>query len=81
MKYLIYSVEHRAWWKKSKFGYTPLIHEAGLFSLEEATSICTNANFNLTDNTLKSRLKIKIEEMLVPVPEENHLNLLEEVRD
>ena len=44
MRYLIWSREHYAYWKASKFGYTQSIAEAGRFSLREAEQICIEAN-------------------------------------
>lgn len=43
-KYLIWSVEHNAWWKQSKYGYSNDLSEAGLFSKEEASDIVEEAN-------------------------------------
>jgi hypothetical protein len=44
MKYLIWSNEHRAWWKANRHGYTTATHKAGQFSYEEAKQICEDAN-------------------------------------
>lgn len=35
-KVMIYSNEHKAWWKPYYFGYTQCSKEAGIFDLEEA---------------------------------------------
>lgn len=43
-RYLIWSFEHRAWWKSGGWGYTTATHKAGTFSLAEATKICDQAN-------------------------------------
>lgn len=44
MSYLIWSVEHAAWWAPAGLGYTTATHRAGLYELEEATGIVTEAN-------------------------------------
>lgn len=44
MRYLIWSTEHRGWWKPNRHGYTTATHLAGRFSSEEARDIVNNAN-------------------------------------
>jgi hypothetical protein len=44
MRYLIWSNEHRGWWKPNHHGYTTRADKAGQFSFEEAKQICDNAN-------------------------------------
>ena len=41
--YLIWSVEHSAWWKPNSEGYTPRQSEAGQYTRAEAIDICTEA--------------------------------------
>jgi hypothetical protein len=65
MKFLIWSNEHRGWWKPNRHGYTTLTHCAGQFSLEDATEIVTNAN----------RYSEKIEDLMVPAPSREQLAL------
>lgn len=43
-KYLIWSFEHRGWWKPSRHGYTDQRAEAGEYDLEEALQLCRDAN-------------------------------------
>lgn len=66
-KFLIYSVEHRAWWKKGNFGYTSHISLAGVFTYSEAIDICNKSN---RVQVLNSSINATIEEMMVPVTEE-----------
>ena len=42
--WMIWSNEHRAWWKPGRSGYTMDYEEAGRYSLEEAVDICEEAN-------------------------------------
>lgn len=44
MNYLIWSIEHDAWWKPGWHGYTSDINEAGMYSKDEAERIVKNAN-------------------------------------
>lgn len=44
--YLIYSYEHKAWWKPGKRGYSEDIGEAGVYSFEYAVEICKSANLH-----------------------------------
>lgn len=43
-KYYIWSIEHKAWWKKNSWGYTKKIEEAELYSLSEAKEVCVSRN-------------------------------------
>ncbi len=40
----IWSFEHNAWWAPGRSGYAPDEASAGLYSREEATQICRDAN-------------------------------------
>jgi len=44
MKWLIWSLEHNAWWMPASRGYTPSIGEAGRYGLEEARKIVADSN-------------------------------------
>lgn len=44
MKYWIWCNERNMWWRPNRRGYTSEREEAGVYSLEEATEICDNAN-------------------------------------
>ena len=41
--WLIWSTEHRAWWRRGT-GYTRDAKQAGLFTRDEAETICLEAN-------------------------------------
>lgn len=43
-KFLIWSVEHGAWWRPDHLGYTRNRPDAGRYSLAEASYICAKAN-------------------------------------
>jgi hypothetical protein len=42
-KYLIWSNEHRMWWRPNKAGYTTSLATAGRYSREEALQTCAFA--------------------------------------
>lgn len=44
MKYNIWSIEHKAWWNPNKMGYTTDRNSAGDYSLDDAVSICLEAD-------------------------------------
>lgn len=43
-KYLIWSYEHRKWWKPNSMGYTLDIGQAGIYTYEKADEILKCAN-------------------------------------
>ena len=45
LRWMIWSNEHRAWWRPSSCGYTRKIEEVGLYSYAEAKSICFLSHF------------------------------------
>lgn len=48
-QYLIWSIEHEAWWMPNRRGYTRSRKEAGKYNEEDALSIVKNANIYSTD--------------------------------
>ena len=50
MQWLVWSNEHRGWWKPQSAGYTKSRKQAGRYSLDEATEICVGANATRSDN-------------------------------
>jgi hypothetical protein len=43
-EWLVWSYEHRGWWKPTLRGYTAELAEAGRYTLAQATEICEKAN-------------------------------------
>lgn len=41
--YLVWSIEHNAWWKPGGWGYCTGLRGAGHFTREQALEICGNA--------------------------------------
>lgn len=58
MKYRIWSIEHNAWWKPDRFGYTPDITEAGVYQDKEAFQIVREANSFLHDHANESLVPV-----------------------
>jgi hypothetical protein len=50
--WLVWSLEHAAWWKPASLGYTSDIKEAGRYFFEEAVLICQNGNFTSVDELM-----------------------------
>jgi hypothetical protein len=44
MGWLIWSIEHGAWWRPAENGYTKLRYEAGRYSFDHACEIVASAN-------------------------------------
>lgn len=42
--FLIWSIEHSAWWQSERCGYTTELFHAGLYTAAEAKEICDDAN-------------------------------------
>jgi hypothetical protein len=41
--YVVWSNEHRAWWRANRCGYSVGLEHAGVYSRDEAISICQHA--------------------------------------
>jgi hypothetical protein len=50
LRWMIWSNEHRAWWRPASCGYTRKIEEAGLYSYAEAKAICYPPSFRGVDH-------------------------------
>jgi hypothetical protein len=65
--FLIWSIEHTAWWRPGKMGYTPHLEEAGRYGAADADAIVRRANI------------VKFHECAIPVeaviPHGVHLTL------
>jgi hypothetical protein len=44
MRYLIWSMEHQAWWAPGERGYVETVGEAGIYSRDRAVAIVRDAN-------------------------------------
>lgn len=73
MKYLIWSNEHRGWWKQNRHGYTTRTDKAGQFSFEDASQICENAN--RYDQPISKRPSTGLNEVMVEAPSPDQIKL------
>lgn len=48
-QYLVWSNEHRAWWRQGRCGYTRDVRNAGRYSKEDAIAISGTARTGWTD--------------------------------
>lgn len=63
-KYLVWSLEHSAWWAPEHAGYIGNVELAGRYDYDDAIKICQGANYMLTK---RSTGMIRIYEAMVPV--------------
>ena len=66
-QYLIWSVEHCAWWRSRQTGYTTSRMQAGRYTLEEARRICLDANLFVEGEGFITHDFVKPNECMVPV--------------
>jgi hypothetical protein len=55
-KYLIWSLEHRAWWRANSHGYVKKREQAGEYTLSEAIGIVTSANIRCGDVPMEAMI-------------------------
>lgn len=63
-QYLIWSNEHRAWWRAKSRGYTMMLQSAGRYSREEAISICANARDGWNSKSIPSEIPVRLDDVI-----------------
>ena len=58
--YIIWSEEHRGWWKPNRNGYTPKRDHAGHYDFDEAQEIVLSANIAERDVPNEAIVPIKV---------------------
>lgn len=58
--YLIWSNEHRGWWRAGSHGYTRNLNEAGTYNRETALTICRDAIPTATHIDMISELPVRM---------------------
>ncbi len=58
--YIIWSEEHRGWWRSNHRGYTQKREEAGQYDFEEAEAIVLSANIQENDVPNEAIVPIKV---------------------
>lgn len=56
-KWLIWSLEHEAWWMPNCDGYTVFRKRAGIYSYEEAVAIVNGANQSNSDRPYEAMIE------------------------
>lgn len=64
--WLVWSIEHTAWWRSNSCGYTTCLEDAGRYTFDLARDICRDANYRAGSGN--ARLGIP-SEVMVPSPE------------
>jgi hypothetical protein len=62
MQYIIWSNEHKAYWRPNAAGYTKAKSQAGRYSLADAIAICDDANLNRDDNQAPQETMLAVRE-------------------
>jgi len=57
-KYLIWSIEHNAWWMPNKCGYTTKLEQAGRYLISAALRICNESNGSWSQSNSPNELPI-----------------------
>lgn len=58
-RYLIWSNEHRMWWRPNSAGYTRLFGMAGVYSAEDAIRICARGRDGWASNEPPSEIPVR----------------------
>lgn len=74
--YVIWSIEHAAWWPKSRHGYVSTLGEAGHFTDAEAVAIVADANVVTINECM-----IPLDATAVHLPERSPQELLEDLME
>lgn len=67
-RYVIWSREHKGWWRPGRRGYTPSLYDAGLYSKEEAMEICKDANMLWDGEGMPEEVAVPYAMMLASAP-------------
>jgi len=59
--WLIWSIEHNAWWCSNHNGYTKERSKAGAYTFKEALKIVAGANIGLHDTPNEAMIKTSLE--------------------
>lgn len=62
--WLIWSIEHNAWWRENEQGYCFNTFEAGKYTFKKAYTICNRANFYLSGSENLKEIMVPSQELL-----------------
>lgn len=63
-EYLIWSNEHRAWWRPNSCGYTVHVRAAGRYSRKEAVEISSRAHDGWTEGEPPPEIPVRLEDVM-----------------
>lgn len=63
--WLVWSHEHRQWWRPGRWGYTPRLSEAGRYSHADALAICQKAVPGAAHFGALTELPVRLEDVLL----------------
>lgn len=63
-EYLIWSNEHRAWWRPKSQGYTVRTQAAGRYTREEAIAICASTRDGWRSETAPSEIPVALDDVI-----------------
>lgn len=58
--FLIWSIEHNAWWRAGRWGYSQHLADAGFYTKAEAVEICRGANIVKTNECMIPRRSFRV---------------------
>lgn len=70
-EYLIWSNEHRAWWRPKSCGYTKFVSAAGRYPRDEALLICKNSREGWRTGEVPPEVPVRVEDLpegALPLP-------------
>jgi hypothetical protein len=67
-QWVIFSIEHQAWWKAGWLGYTRRLAEAGVYDDEESEAILARANNPAVGRFHEVRIAIELVERQAVAP-------------
>ena len=62
--YLVWSNQHRAWWRANSAGYTIRLSEAGRYNRDEAIRICAHAHGGWKTGLMPPEIPVREEDAL-----------------
>ncbi len=62
-KYVVWSHEHRAWWRSNSAGYTTALTRAGVYSRDDAISISHRARDRWEQDRIPNELPIRVSDL------------------
>ena len=61
--YVVWSNEHRGWWKKGQFGYTDKLADAERYSRNGALNVCLGAMPARRDGCPLNEIPVRLDDM------------------